>query len=45
MSHTQKKQSTGSFKGAKKNKHENLDKGDKQKKKMDSSWIQLPKRK
>jgi hypothetical protein len=45
MSHPPKKQSTGSYKGAKKDKHENRDKGDNQKKKQNSSWTQLPKKK
>jgi hypothetical protein len=43
MSHGPTKQSTGNYSGAKKDRHENLDKGDNQKKKQDSSWIQKPK--
>jgi len=45
MSHGPPKQSTGNYKGAKKDKHENRDKGDRQKKKQDPSWNQLPKKK
>lgn len=44
MSHDQKKQSTGNYSGAKKDKHENRDKGDGQKKKEEGrGWIQQPK--
>ena len=45
MSHAPKKQSTGGYKGAKKDKHENRDKGNKQKKKQTPSWTQLSKKK
>ena len=45
MAHGPTKQSTGNYKGPKKDKHENRDKGDKQKKKQADSWVQLPKRK
>jgi|GEM_PF-6203364 hypothetical protein len=44
MSHGPTKQSTGNYSGAKKDKHENRDKGDNQKKKDDGrGWIQQPK--
>jgi len=43
MSHGPTKQSTGNYKGPKKDKHENRDKGDNQKKKQDSSWKQQTK--
>lgn len=44
MSHGPTKQSTGNYSGAKKDKHENIDKGDNQKKKQeDRGWIQQPK--
>ncbi len=45
MTHGPTKQSTGNYKGSKKDKHENRDKGDNQKKKQDPSWAQLPKKK
>lgn len=45
MSHRPKKQSTGSFSGSKKDRHQNRDAGDNQKKKHSPSWTQLPKRK
>jgi hypothetical protein len=45
MSHGPTKQSTGSYKGAKKDKHESRDKGNEQKKKQEPSWNWPPKKK